>query len=290
MLRHHRVRSGSHEEFHRISREDIWPLFHRIGARVVGQWKVLDAAPAASRDADDVYRLVRYASVEHWRATRFQRRLSGNGPAFERDRQALLARSKLEVESSRAYFLEGSLAPGGPYFMPGLSERYELIESGRLPAVTETDIAVRLDLAQPGDELAELRFQRVQKGSFPELVAATQQSIWPWEEKLGARPIGQWKVIYPEEPAEPPLPVESPDFDEIVTMTRYASRRHYQAMAADDAVYLGGNGPDWQSWRAAPERHRKLTISTSVQIVQGYLYAGPPIYFPGLPERYRRVR
>ena len=51
-----------------------WPYFERLGARVVGQWQ---AHAPASADCDDVYRLVRYASFEHWEATRADRMLQG---------------------------------------------------------------------------------------------------------------------------------------------------------------------------------------------------------------------
>ncbi len=64
VLRHHQLRKGSHEKFYRISRDDYWPHFERLGARVVGQWKVIESHSPASADSDDVYRLVRYASFE----------------------------------------------------------------------------------------------------------------------------------------------------------------------------------------------------------------------------------
>ncbi len=32
---------------------------------------------------------------------------------------------------------------------------------------------------------------------------------------------------------------------------------------------------------------RSITIETSVEFLQGYMYQSPPIYLPGLKERYR---
>ena len=86
------------------------------------------------------------------------------------------------------------------------------------------------------------------------------------------------------------MTVESPAYDEVITMARYASKAHYDAMAPETAVYMGGNGPDWRAWTAALEAQRKLTLLTSTEVTQGFLYQSPPIYLPGVPERYRRVQ
>jgi hypothetical protein len=130
----------------------------------------------------------------------------------------------------------------------------------------------------------ELRYQRIAKGRFDELAAQTRDAIWPWEEKLGARPIGQWKVIYPNAPNRT---VESPAFDEVVTLTRYASDAHRRAMAPDRAVLLGGNGPDWRAWRAALDAQAPLILETSSELLRGEMYNSPPVYTPSLGERYR---
>jgi hypothetical protein len=52
---------------------------------------------------------------------------------------------------------------------------------------------------------------------------------------------------------------------------------------------MGGNGPDWSAWRSALEAQQNVTISTTVEIAEGFLYQSPPKFLPGLPERYRRV-
>ena len=283
VLRHHELRIGGHEEFYRISRDDYWPYFERLGARVVGQWK---SHSAASADSDDVYRLVRYASFEHWEATRADRAhalIAGNGPARTRAQQALADRGGLQTGSKGAYFLQASPSPDVPLFMPALAERYELDHS---PFSMRDDLAVRLDIARPGEEIVELRYQRIKKGAFGRLADTTRSSVWPWEVKLGARPIGQWLVIYP---AAPSRTAESVEYDEVITMTRYASQDHRAAMAVDRAVELGGNGPDWRAWSAALRDVDGLTIRTSVELMQGYLHDSPPTYLPALPERYRRL-
>ena len=287
VLRHHQLRKGGHEKFYRISRDDYWPYFERLGARVVGQWKL--HAPA-SADSDDVYRLVRYASFEHWEATRADRAdalIAGNGPAWTKAQQALADRGSLQTGSKGAYFLQASPSPDGPLFMPALAERYELDDSAPAAAAKESELAVRLDIAKPGDEIVELRYQQIRKGCFSRVADITRSSLWPWEAKLGARPIGRWLVIYP---AAPSKTTESADYDEVIALTRYASLEHRAAMATDRAVELGGNGPDWRAWSAALRTLDSLTIRTSVELMQGYLHDSPPTYLPALPERYRRQR
>ena len=207
VLRHHQLRKGGHEEFYRLSAENVWPFFEHNGARIVGQWRITDSTETISPGSDDVYRLVRYAGFEHWRATRSTLSsgagssggadvaLGGNGPAQQRSIGGYASRSELETGSKGAYFLEGVSAPGGPYFMPGLSEQYDLVQAGQRPPASDARIPVRLDLAQPGDEIVEVRYQRIRKGSYARFVDATRSSIWPWEEKLGARPIGQWSPL-----------------------------------------------------------------------------------------------
>jgi hypothetical protein len=189
----------------------------------------------------------------------------------------------VQTGSKGAYFLQGENAPTRPLHMPGLAERYEPIDD-TAPSPTDEVIAVRTEAARPGRDIVELRYQRIAKGAFSRFVAETREAVWPWEEKLGARPIGQWKVIYPDAPGRTK---ESPDFDEVITMTRYASRDHWQAMAPDRAVLVGGNGPDW---RAALDAQARPTRETSVELMQGEMYYSPPIFTPALPERYRLSR
>ena len=70
MLRHHRLRKGAHEPFFQLSGIGVWPWFARIGARMTGQWVIVDPEGGAQLEYDDVYRLARYASFEHWQDTR----------------------------------------------------------------------------------------------------------------------------------------------------------------------------------------------------------------------------
>ena len=284
VLRHQQLRKGAHQQYYESSRDGVWPWYERIGTRVVGQWLVTGASP----EFDDSYRLARYASFEHWRATRDAENasLGGNGPNREKNVQAGRDRLGVQAGSKGAYFLQGHMAPDGPIHMPGLAESYTLVEAGRPSAVTDEIIAVRNDVAQGGDEIVEIRYQQIVKGGSDRFLSATRAGVWPWEQKLGARPIGQWTVIYPEAPNRTK---ESPDYDEVVTMTRYASEAHRQAMRRDAAVLMGGNGPDYRAWMAALDLQASLTRETSAELARGHMYLSPPIFMPGLPERYRKA-
>ncbi|MDX1382265.1 MAG: hypothetical protein R3190_01410, partial [Thermoanaerobaculia bacterium] len=96
-LRRFEIRKGTFAEFHRLSAEGVWPYFEKMGARIVGQWRRVyprpgdldrtGAAVAATEpdDRDEVYMMARYASYEHWQATRpaVMAALGGNGPDYE---------------------------------------------------------------------------------------------------------------------------------------------------------------------------------------------------------------
>jgi hypothetical protein len=70
--------------------------------------------------------------------------------------------------------------------MPGLQEQYERVQTNQPPNVRDPTIPLRVDVAQPGDEIVEIRYQRIQKGSYPQFAAMTVESIWPWEESATA--------------------------------------------------------------------------------------------------------
>lgn len=128
-LRYFRIKKGSFDEFLKVSMEGVWPYFEKLGSRVIGMWKVITPAgvegvPAESKDYDEVYLSTRYASIEHWKASRDAPQHGGNGPDWMKCKAALDRRRALTL-STNVIFLKGSMAPGGPYFMPGLDETYD---------------------------------------------------------------------------------------------------------------------------------------------------------------------
>jgi gamma-glutamyltranspeptidase/glutathione hydrolase len=282
MLRHHRLWKGSHEPFFQLSETGVWPWFARIGARITGQWVVVDPEGQTDFEFDDVYRLARYASFEHWQDTRGARSttLGGNGPARELNIRALQLRREFQESSDGGYFLQGVTATTRPFYLPGVT-----------PGDDREAIAIRHDVAaRTGAELVTLTYERIHKGAGDDLLGATVAAVWPFEEKLGARPIGQWKVKYPLTAGR----TEESDYDEMITMTRYASYGHYQAVQPGQAVRLGGNGPDWEAWRDAMREHSDRTIDARVQFLEGFLHQSPPVLPSGccrpLVDRSRALR
>ena len=128
-LRYFRIKKGTFDQFLKASREGVWPYFEKLGSRVIGMWQVIspagvEGATPVSAEYDEVYLSTRYASIEHWKASRDTVRHGGNGPDWIKCKSALDVRQSLTI-SSHVIFLKGSMAPGGPYFMPGLNETYE---------------------------------------------------------------------------------------------------------------------------------------------------------------------
>lgn len=148
---------------------------------------------------------------------------------------------------------------------------------------TEKPKPVRNDVAQPGEEIVTLRYFKIEKGAFPDFLKASQQGVWPYFEKLGARVVGMWKVIHPPETADE----ESADYDEVYLMTRYASLDHWRATR--ETTKHGGNGPDWDQCKAALDYRRSVTLETHMQFLEGSTWTNPPWFMPGLDETYERV-
>lgn len=128
-LRYFRIKKGSFDEFLKVSVDGVWPYFEKMGARVIGMWKVITPqgidglASSEAKDYDEVYLSTRYVSVDHWKASREPIRHGGNGPDWEKCKQALERRRALTL-STNVIFLKGTMAANGPYFMPGLDESY----------------------------------------------------------------------------------------------------------------------------------------------------------------------
>jgi hypothetical protein len=129
-LRYFKIKKGTFPEFLKASQKGVWPFFEKIGARVVGMWKVIHpdvSTDAESPDYDEVWLMTRYASVEHWAATREPTKMGGNGPDWDACKQALDARRALTLET-HLQFLQGSTWQNPPAFLPGLDEEYERVD------------------------------------------------------------------------------------------------------------------------------------------------------------------
>jgi hypothetical protein len=155
-------------------------------------------------------------------------------------------------------------------------------------AVTDQDTSkprpVRNDVARPSDEIITIRYFRIKKGTFDQFLKASQDDVWPYFDKIGARVIGMWKVFQAEGVEGQPKP--SPDYDEVYLSTRYANLEHWKATRNPTA--LGGNGPDWEKCQRGLALRRGLTISTHVIFLKGAMAANAPLFMPGLNETYQK--
>ena len=145
-MRHWKIKKGSFPQFLHASQTGVWPYFEKIGARVVGMWQVINVKPDDKAggmensgftvhqdnglEYDEAILVTRYASVEHWQATRDAVALGGNGPDYQALVAALRARQDLTLETS-VTFLQGFSGPNGPYFLPGTGELFQAEDVGR---------------------------------------------------------------------------------------------------------------------------------------------------------------
>jgi len=132
---------------------------------------------------------------------------------------------------------------------------------------------------QAGQEIVTIRYWKIRKGTFPQFLKASQDGIWPYFEKIGARIVGMWQVIPPPDGKE-----ASPDYDEVYLTTRYASVEHWAATR--DAAAMGGDGPDYAALQAALAVRQSLTLETKVTFLQGVIGPLPPMYMPGTGEKF----
>lgn len=128
VLRYLRIRKGSFPDVYRLSAEGLWPYYERAGVRIVGMWQVTyPALPGQtqreSRDYDEAYLLTRYASIEHWQATRGAEidKVGGSGPDLLRMRESLKQRQALTT-GSHIVVLRGRPALTGPYSHPAIAK------------------------------------------------------------------------------------------------------------------------------------------------------------------------
>jgi hypothetical protein len=143
---------------------------------------------------------------------------------------------------------------------------------------------VRNEVAQPGQEIITIRYFRIKKGTFDQFLKASQEDVWPYFDKIGARMIGMWKVFQAEGVESQPAP--SKDYDEVYLSTRYASLDHWKATR--NPTLLGGNGPDWEKCQRGLALRRSLTISTNLIFLQGAMARNAPLFMPGLNETYEK--
>ena len=124
-VRYFRIKKGSFPEFLKSSQTGVWPFFEKIGARIVGMWQVIPDPEGAgvAKDYDEAYLMTRYASLEHWSATRDAAALGGDGPDYAELQKALAVRRSLTIETHVTY-LRGVTGPLPPIFLPPTGEKF----------------------------------------------------------------------------------------------------------------------------------------------------------------------
>jgi hypothetical protein len=169
------------------------------------------------------------------------------------------------------------------------------IATGGAAAEDNRSIAVRNQVAQPGQPVTTMRHWKIKKGGFPQFLKASQEGVWPYFEKIGARVVGMWKVlnVIPDDKAGgmqnsgyQVLADNGKDYDEVYLVTRYASLDHWQATRS--AIAMGGNGPDFEALLKALSIRSQLTIETDLTFLEGFNGPNPPYYLPGTGEQFSR--
>ncbi len=124
-IRYWKIRKGAFPQFLEASQTGVWPYFEKIGARIVGMWQVIPPPDGkeASPDYDEVYLTTRYASLDHWAATRDAAAMGGDGPDYAALQAGLKVRQSLTIET-KVTFMKGATGPLGPVYMPGAGEKF----------------------------------------------------------------------------------------------------------------------------------------------------------------------
>ena len=283
VLRHQKLKPGGHDAYYRLSAQGVWPWFEKLGSRTVGQWKVIhpDGSPAPA-DHENGYRLVRYASLEHWKATRQGWRYAGNGPDYHASAEALRERQHFALGSDGAHFFQGVMSTAAPQYLPAVEETYEPVEAPEAGGPRP----YRNDIAWVAREIVVWDRWKILKGAHEEFIQATVRDVWPYLEKVGARAVGVWREIYPEGSAYD----ENPDYDEVHMIVRYAGYEHWKAARPGEIITLGGDGPDWQAYESTLKLQDRLASESSRRFMQGFFHTNPPYFRPGLNEHYRKAQ
>ena len=118
------LRPGDFAEFARISAEEIWPVFERLGARIQGFYRAErpDPHPDVEGPCEMAVLLTAYTGEEHWQAAaRRAREYWGDGPDITRMLAAIERRQQLALATEFTRLTPADIAIGGPYFVPPTS-------------------------------------------------------------------------------------------------------------------------------------------------------------------------
>jgi len=121
-----KIEKGSFEAFDALTRDGMLPVMNKMGIRGLGIWKmVYNEQSIGEEDGgyDEAMMIERYASYEHWRASREPAQTIGNGLDFAAWKKAYEERESL-VQEKWQRFLQGELYRSPPTYIPPLKEHY----------------------------------------------------------------------------------------------------------------------------------------------------------------------
>lgn len=189
MMRHAYIEKGGYGPWYEASRNAVWPWYERLGTRILGDFQIIyPEGDSETPELDEALRFARYASYEHWQATRdgldsSETRgsvaLAGNGGLHVAMAEGIAARGQVAKGSKGGVFLRGHMHETHSIYIPGTGERFEHTSGGLPDPDASGPIAVRLDRAQPSEEILVLEYAKVRKRSFEEVHALTREGVWP---------------------------------------------------------------------------------------------------------------
>lgn len=137
-----------------------------------------------------------------------------------------------------------------------------------------------LGAQRPADEgeIAVLRYFKIRKGSYPEVLRLSREGVWPCYERAGVRIVGMWQGIYPGMPGE--TKKASAEYDEAYLLTRYASVAHWRA-TRNEVLSAYCSGSELTNMLTSLKQRTSLTLESSITVLSGTLANnGPYMHVP----------
>ena len=251
------IRTGTFNEFERISRERIWPSAEAAGLRIFGLFRAHDPDPhpRVSEPCDMAVLFTQYTDRAHMAATQAD---SDNfrGPSELRRRifSGIERRRQLTLAVDQTPMTPVHVPIGGPFFQFDHREPSAFdAESMRLTASDGREDWGQTALAST---LVVIRRFWIQHGEFEAFERLSREEIWPPIESAGARIRGMFRAESPH-----PNDAVNEPCDMVVLCTQYVDRAHWQATRPRPETWKGPEDVRQQLATGGRARHR-LTLAT----------------------------
>ena len=107
-------------------------------------------------------------------------------------------------------------------------------------ACAQNDVPVRNETLRADDrEVIMMRHAYLDEGSYDYWYQQSATGVWPWFERLSARILGDFEIIYPLSEDQ------TPGQDEALRFARYASYEHWQATGVVKAPEIPADPCVW---------------------------------------------